>query len=79
MSGRPVRLLTAATITAAASLLSVSAASAGWSRGAAWTGLPSGCVDRRPYGFLSGAWPFGVVELVWSGVAVRRYLSAQPH
>lgn len=21
------------------------------------------------YGFLQGAWPFGVVELVWSGVA----------
>jgi hypothetical protein len=25
------------------------------------------------YGFLSGAWPFGVVELIWAGIAVRRY------
>jgi hypothetical protein len=32
-----------------------------------------GCVLSSAYGFLSGAWPFGVVELVWSGVAVQRY------
>jgi uncharacterized membrane protein (DUF485 family) len=25
------------------------------------------------YGFLQGAWPFGVVELVWSGVALARW------
>ncbi len=25
------------------------------------------------YGFLVGAWPFGVVELVWSAVALRRW------
>jgi len=25
------------------------------------------------YGFLQGAWPFGIVELVWSGVALRRW------
>jgi hypothetical protein len=35
-----------------------------------------GCVLSSVYGFLSGAWPFGVVELIWAGVAVRRY--AQP-
>lgn len=29
-----------------------------------------GCVLSSVYGFLSGAWPFGVVELVWSGAAV---------
>ena len=34
-----------------------------------------GCLLSSAYGFLSGAWPFGVVELVWSGVAVRRYKS----
>jgi hypothetical protein len=34
-----------------------------------------GCLLSSAYGFLSGAWPFGVVELVWSGVAVRRYLA----
>ena len=32
-----------------------------------------GCLLSSTYGFLSGAWPFGVVELVWAGVAVRRY------
>lgn len=37
-----------------------------------------GCVLSSVYGFLSGAWPFGVVELVWSGIAVRRYLTTQP-
>jgi hypothetical protein len=34
-----------------------------------------GCLLSSAYGFLSGAWPFGVVEVIWSGVAVRRYLS----
>lgn len=32
-----------------------------------------GCVLSSVYGFLSGAWPFGVVELIWAGAAVRRY------
>jgi hypothetical protein len=32
-----------------------------------------GCVLSSIYGFLSGAWPFGVVELIWAGVALRRY------
>lgn len=32
-----------------------------------------GCVLSSVYGFLAGAWPFGVVELIWSGVAVQRY------
>ena len=36
-------------------------------------GFALGCVLSSVYGFLSGAWPFGVVELIWSGVAVRRY------
>jgi hypothetical protein len=31
------------------------------------------CVASSAYGFLQGAWPFGVVELVWSGVALRRW------
>ena len=25
------------------------------------------------YGYLSGAWPFGVVEAIWAVNAVRRY------
>lgn len=32
-----------------------------------------GCVLSSVYGFLAGAWPFGVVELIWAGVAVRRW------
>ena len=36
-------------------------------------GFAVGCVLSSIYGFLSGAWPFGVVELVWSTIAFRRY------
>jgi hypothetical protein len=36
-------------------------------------GFAIGCVASSVYGFLSGAWPFGVVELIWSGIALRRY------
>ncbi len=32
-----------------------------------------GCVLSSVYGFLSGAWPFGVVELIWAGIAYRRF------
>ena len=31
------------------------------------------CLLGSAYGFLQGAWPFGIVELIWSGVAVRRW------
>jgi hypothetical protein len=37
-------------------------------------GFAAGCLLSSAYGFLSGAWPFGVVEFIWSGIAVRRYL-----
>ena len=36
-------------------------------------GFAVGCVLSSAYGFLSGAWPFGVVELIWAVIAVRRY------
>ncbi len=32
------------------------------------------CALGSAYGFLQGAWPFGVVELIWAGVALRRWL-----
>ena len=32
-----------------------------------------GCVLSSGYGFLAGTWPFGVVELAWAGVALKRY------
>jgi hypothetical protein len=31
------------------------------------------CVLGSIYGFLQGAWPFGVVEAVWSLVAIKRW------
>lgn len=31
------------------------------------------CGLASAYGFLQGAWPFGLAEAVWSGVAVRRW------
>ena len=34
-----------------------------------------GCALSSVYGFLSGAWPFGVVEAIWSLIALRRYLA----
>jgi hypothetical protein len=35
-----------------------------------------GCALSSAYGFLSGAWPFGVVEALWSAIALRRWQSA---
>ena len=32
------------------------------------------CVFASVYGFMQGAWPFGLVEGVWSVVALRRWL-----
>jgi hypothetical protein len=31
------------------------------------------CAMASAYGFLQGAWPFGLVEAIWSGVAARRW------
>jgi len=35
------------------------------------------CVLGSVYGFLQGAWPFGLVEAVWSLVALRRWWQAR--
>jgi hypothetical protein len=35
------------------------------------------CLLGSAYGFLQGAWPFGLVEAVWSAVAVRRWWQAR--
>jgi hypothetical protein len=39
-----------------------------------------GCALASTYGFLSGAWPFGIVEAIWTAVAIHRYVrfSAKP-
>jgi hypothetical protein len=31
------------------------------------------CLLASVYGFLQGAWPFGLVEAVWSVIAIRRW------
>ncbi len=36
-------------------------------------GFALGCVLGSIYGFLQGAWPFGIVELIFAGVAVDRW------
>jgi hypothetical protein len=36
-------------------------------------GFAAACVMGSLYGFLQGAWPFGLVEAVWSIVAARRW------
>jgi hypothetical protein len=34
------------------------------------------CVLASVYGFLQGAWPFGMVEALWSVIAARRWWQA---
>lgn len=36
-------------------------------------GFAGGCGLASLYGFLQGAWPFGIVEGIWGVVAVRRW------
>ena len=34
------------------------------------------CALGSVYGFVQGAWPFGLVEAIWSLVALRRWWNA---
>ncbi|MFY9709459.1 MAG: hypothetical protein WAK88_04750 [Candidatus Cybelea sp.] len=36
-------------------------------------GFAGACALGSVYGFLQGAWPFGIVEAVWAGVALWRW------
>lgn len=36
-------------------------------------GFAAACAAGSAYGFLQGAWPFGVVEAVWAVVALFRW------
>jgi 4-amino-4-deoxy-L-arabinose transferase-like glycosyltransferase len=36
-------------------------------------GFAAACGLASLYGFLQGAWPFGLVELVFAGVALERW------
>jgi hypothetical protein len=31
------------------------------------------CVLGSVYGFLQGAWPFGIVEAIWAAIAAARF------
>ncbi len=37
-------------------------------------GFALSCALGSAYGFLQGAWPFGVVEAIWAVVALRRWM-----
>jgi hypothetical protein len=39
-------------------------------------GFAAACAAGSAYGFLQGAWPFGVVEAIWAVVALRRWQRA---
>jgi len=43
-----------------------------------WTGytlaFAGSCLASSAYGWLSGTWPFGLVEMIWAGVAFSRWL-----
>lgn len=32
------------------------------------------CIGSSTYGFLSGTWPFGVIEAAWTVIALRKYV-----
>jgi hypothetical protein len=36
-------------------------------------GFTAACALGSVYGFLQGAWPFGIVEAIWAVVALRRW------
>jgi hypothetical protein len=40
-------------------------------------GFAASCALGSMYGFLQGAWPFGVVEMIWALIAVRRWVTAR--
>ena len=45
------------------------------SRGAVWVAtFAGGCLAAAAYGVLTGAWVFVVLELVWAGLAARRFI-----
>lgn len=36
-------------------------------------GFAIACILAAIYGFLQGAWPFGLVEAIWSLIALKRW------
>ena len=69
---RPLRLFGLVTVT----VMLACYARSGWSP---WFVLAFAlaCVMASADDFVQGAWPFGVVEAIWSAVAVRRWRVAR--
>ena len=42
-------------------------------------GFALACALGSAYGFLQGAWPFGIVEAIWCLVALRRWSKKNSH
>lgn len=42
-------------------------------------GFAAACALGSAYGFLQGAWLFGVVEAIWAGVAIQRWRRRMQH
>lgn len=42
-------------------------------------GFALACWGAAVYGWLTGAWPFTVVETIWGGVALRRFAKRRAH
>jgi hypothetical protein len=40
-------------------------------------GFAVACVLGSIYGFLQGAWPFGIAEAIWSAIALKRWWMAR--
>lgn len=40
-------------------------------------GFAASCLLASVYGFLQGAWPFGLVEAIWFLLALRRWRLAE--
>jgi hypothetical protein len=49
------------------------------SRSRWWTlAFAFSCMLGSAYGFMQGAWPFGLVEAVWTAVAARKWWLLRP-
>ena len=40
-------------------------------------GFSVACALGSTYGFLQGAWPFGVIEAIWALIALKRWHSVK--
>jgi hypothetical protein len=38
-------------------------------------GFSAACLLGSLYGFLQGAWPFGVIESIWALIALKRWFT----